>query len=94
MCSLLILKHLFDLSDEELVEQWIQNPYYQYFGGMADFQWNQPCASRELVHFRYRIGKEGEAMIFSESIRIHEQSNTNKETSRKGLSNGVSHKKE
>jgi IS5 family transposase len=94
MCSLLILKHLFDLSDEELVEQWIQNPYYQYFGGMADFQWKQPCASSELVHFRYRIGKDGEAMIFSESIRIHEQSSTNKETSRKGPTNGVSHKKE
>ena len=72
MCSLLILKHLYDLSDEELIEQWIQNPYYQYFGGMSEFQWEQPCASSELVHFRYRIGKEGEEMIFAESIRVHD----------------------
>lgn len=72
MCSLLILKHLYDLSDEELIEQWIQNAYYQYFGGMSEFQWEQPCASSELVHFRYRIGKEGEEMIFMESIRVHD----------------------
>jgi IS5 family transposase len=81
MSSLLILKHLYDLSDEELIEQWIQNPYYQYFGGMADFQWKQPCASSELVHFRYRIGKQGESLIFSESVRVHESEVVNKRTS-------------
>jgi IS5 family transposase len=72
MSSLLILKYLYDLSDEGLIEQWIQNPYYQYFGGYSEFQWKQPCASSELVHFRYRIGPEGEEMILRESIRIHD----------------------
>ena len=72
MCSLLILKHLYDLSDEELIAQWIQNPYYQYFGGMREFQWKQPCASSELVHFRYRIGRSGEELLFAESIRVHD----------------------
>lgn len=72
MCSLLILKYLYDLSDEGLIEQWIQNPYYQFFGGYSEFQWKQPCASSELVHFRYRIGREGEELILRESIRIHD----------------------
>ena len=72
MCSLLILKYLYDLSDEGLIEQWVQNPYYQYFGGFSEFQWKQPCASSELVHFRYRIGREGEELILRESIRIHD----------------------
>lgn len=81
MCSLLILKHLYNLSDEELIEQWIQNPYYQYFSGMSDFQWKQPCASSELVHFRYRIGKQGEALIFSESVRVHESDAVARKTS-------------
>ena len=31
MCGLLILKHLRNLSDESLVEQWSENAYYQYF---------------------------------------------------------------
>ena len=34
MCGLLILKHLRNLSDESVVEQWSENAYYQYFCGM------------------------------------------------------------
>ena len=30
MCGMLILKHLRNLSDESLVEQWSENAYYQY----------------------------------------------------------------
>jgi IS5 family transposase len=33
MCGLLILKHLRNLSDESVVEQWSENAYYQYFCG-------------------------------------------------------------
>ena len=36
MCGLLILKHLRNLSDESLVEQWSENAYYQYFCGMQE----------------------------------------------------------
>lgn len=73
MCSLLILKYLYDLSDEGLISMWTQNPYYQYFGGFSEFQWEQPCASSELVHFRHRIGRQGEELILKESIRIHDE---------------------
>lgn len=34
MCGLLILKHVRNLSDESVVEQWSENAYYQYFCGM------------------------------------------------------------
>ena len=37
MCGLLILKHLRNLSDESLVEQWSENAYYQYFCGLQEF---------------------------------------------------------
>lgn len=84
MCSLLILKYLYDLSDEELIAQWIQNPYYQYFGGMSEFQWKQPCASSELVHFRYRIGSDGEELLFTESIRVHDDPGAGKGGSPQG----------
>ena len=33
MCGLLYLKHTYALSDEPLVERWMENPYYQYFCG-------------------------------------------------------------
>ena len=71
MCGLLILKHLRNLSDESLVEQWGENAYYQYFCGMQEFTPSAPCASSELVHFRKRIGEEGIELIFQESIRVN-----------------------
>ena len=33
MVSLLILKYVRNLSDENVVEQWSENTYYQYFSG-------------------------------------------------------------
>jgi len=38
MVGLLLLKQLKNLSDEEIIVQWKQNPYYQYFCGFHEFQ--------------------------------------------------------
>ena len=73
MCGLLILKHLRNLSDESVVEQWSENAYYQYFCGMQEFTPGAPCASSELVHFRNRIGEKGIELIFQESIRVNNE---------------------
>lgn len=35
MAALLYLKHIYALSDEEVVRRWIENPYWQYFVGPA-----------------------------------------------------------
>ena len=71
MVSLLILKHLRNLSDENLVEQWAENIYYQYFSGEQHFQPNIPCVPTELVAFRQRIGEPGVELILKESIRVN-----------------------
>lgn len=71
MVGLLILKHLRNLSDESIVEQWSENVYYQYFCGLEEFVSSPPCASSELVHFRKRIGESGMELIFQESIRVN-----------------------
>jgi IS5 family transposase len=71
MIGLLLLKQLESLSDERVVAAWIQNPYYQAFCGMEYFQWNQPCAASDLVHFRKRIGEEGMEKIFKASVELH-----------------------
>lgn len=72
MCGLLILKHLRNLSDESVVEQWSENAYFQYFCGMHEFVPSFPCNSSELVHFRKRIGEKGIELILSESIRVND----------------------
>ena len=70
MVGLLILKQMYNLSDEALIPAWIANPYYQFFCGEAYFQWEQPCDPSDLVHFRNRIGKEGVEKIFSISVNL------------------------
>ena len=71
MVGLLMLKHLRNVSDEQVVVQFTENAYYQYFCGMEAFSISAPCASSELVHFRHRIGDEGIELILKESIRIN-----------------------
>ncbi len=71
MVSLLMLKHIRNLSDESVVEQWMENIYYQYFSGEKSYACGVPCEASELVHFRNRIGESGIELIFKESIRIN-----------------------
>ena len=71
MVGLLMLKHLRNVSDEQVVAQFRENAYYQYFCGLEAFCTAGPCASSELVHFRHRIGEEGVELILKESIRIN-----------------------
>jgi transposase, IS5 family len=71
MSALLLLKQMYGLGDETIVEEWVQNPYYQYFSGETEFQWTFPCDPSDLVHFRKRIGEEGVKKIFQYSVEIH-----------------------
>lgn len=71
MVSLLMLKHIRNISDESVVEQWFENIYYQYFSGEKSYACAAPCEASELVHFRNRIGTAGIELILKESIRIN-----------------------
>ena len=72
MVGLLILKHMRDVSDEGLVEQWQENIYYQYFCGEQEIQTCAPCTPTELIEFRKRIGESGMELILKESIRVND----------------------
>jgi IS5 family transposase len=56
MVGLCILKHVENLSDERVVQMWVQNPYYQCFCGEVEFQWKLPCDPTDLIYFRQRVG--------------------------------------
>jgi IS5 family transposase len=71
MVSLLLLKHVEGLSDEEVVEKWKQNPYYQHLSGEVIFQWKQPCDATDLVYFRKRIGQKGVEKILAMTVTLH-----------------------
>lgn len=71
MVSLLILKYLRNLSDENVVDHWAENCYFQYFSGEQTFQTKIPCVPTELIAFRKRIGEAGVELILKESIRVN-----------------------
>jgi IS5 family transposase len=71
MVGLLILKQLENLSDERVVEAWVQNPYFQAFCGQQRFTWKLPCDPSELTYFRRRIGEDGVRKIFEVSVSLH-----------------------
>ena len=70
MVGLLLLKHIYNLSDEAIVDRWIENPYWQYFSGEKVFQTQKPFDPTEFIHFRNRIGKEGAEKLLKVSIQL------------------------
>ena len=70
MISLLLLKQLHDLSDDQVVEGWIENPYWQLLSGEHELQWSAPVASSDLTHFRKRIGKKGAERLLKLSVDL------------------------
>jgi len=71
MVGLLLLKQMFNQGDETVVAAWVQNPYWQYFCGMSEFQWQAPCDPSDLVYFRDRIGEAGMQRILRVSAQLH-----------------------
>jgi len=58
MAGLVILEHMHDLSDENLGDRWLENPYYQYFCG-AEFFCHKLLFDRSSpTRWRQRVGEE------------------------------------
>ncbi len=51
----LIIQNRYQLPDRELVKQITENPYYQYFAGLPEYQDTPPFDVSTLVLFRKRI---------------------------------------
>ena len=58
MVGLHYLKHLKDVSDEEMVSGWVENPYWQYFCGEEYFQTNFPIHPTSMTKWRNRLQDE------------------------------------
>ena len=75
MAGLILLQHTYDLSDEEIVKRWSENPYWQYFCGFEYFQHDLPIDPTSLIKWRQRIGKEGCEKILSLTIQAGIETN-------------------
>jgi len=79
IAGMLLLKEMFNQSDESVVERWIENPYWQYFTGEDFFQNKQPFDPSEFVHFRKRLKENGLEFILSQTVALHPEAKTEKE---------------
>ena len=69
MAGLILLQHTYDLSDEQVVLRWRENPYWQYFCGFEYFQHDFPIDPTSLIKWRKRIGGKGCEKILSLTIQ-------------------------
>src|SRR6187200_1746517 len=69
MIGLLLLKHIYGLSDEGVCERWVHDPYFQFFTGEEFFQHAFPHERSDLSHWRKRLGDKLE-LLLAESLRV------------------------
>jgi transposase, IS5 family len=70
MAGLAILKHTFDLSDEELCARWVENPYFQYLTGEEFFCHELPFDRSSMTRWRQRMGEERIEALLQESLSV------------------------
>lgn len=70
MAGLAILKHTFDLSDEELCARWVENPYFQYLCGEEFFRHDLPFDRSSMTRWRGRMGEARLTALLQESLAV------------------------
>ena len=69
MVALQYLKFAFDLSDEAVLEDWVENPYWQYFTGGIYFEHEPPANQSTMSRWRAKLQKAGAEKMLQETIR-------------------------
>jgi IS5 family transposase len=68
MVGLHYLKHLYQLSDEDVVEGWVENPYWQYLCGSKYFEQELPIHPTSMTRWRKKIEAAGAERMLAETI--------------------------
>jgi len=69
MIGMFMLKHTYGLSDEQVWERWVHDPYFQFFTGEEFFQHELPHERSGMSHWRKRIGDKLDVLL-AETLRI------------------------
>jgi IS5 family transposase len=70
MVGLQYLKYTFNVSDEVLVERWVENPYWQYFCGYTHMQHDCPIHPTSMTKWRNRVGAGRLEELLKETIDL------------------------
>ncbi len=69
MIGMFLLKHTYALSDEQVWDRWVFDPYFQYFTGEEFFQHELRHERSGMSHWRKRIGGKLDILL-AETLRI------------------------
>jgi IS5 family transposase len=69
MIGMFLLKHTYALSDEQVWDRWVHDPYFQYFTGEEFFQHALAHERSGMSHWRKRVGDRLDILL-QESLRI------------------------
>ncbi len=74
MAGIHYLKYIYNVGDEQVVERWVENPYWQHLCGEKYFQHKFPCHPTSLVKWRKRVGEKGIEKLLKETIEVVKRS--------------------
>ena len=69
MVGLHYLKYQYNLSDDQVLARWVENPYWQYFCGMQYFEHELPINPSSMTRWRTRLGEAGAETMLKVTIR-------------------------
>ncbi len=81
MVGLHYLKHSYDLSDQETVDRWVENPYWQVFCGFEFFQHDLPIDPSLMTRWRRRVGPEAMEEVLKATVAVALETKTVKRSS-------------
>lgn len=81
VAGLMILQHMYRLSDEGVVARWVENPYWQLLCGFDYLQWQFPIHPTTLTKWRKKMGEDGAAKILTLIIDTAKAAGTVKKSS-------------
>lgn len=68
MVGLHYLKHVFKLSDEDVVGHWVENPYWQFLCGSKYFEHELPINPSSMTRWRKKIAAAGAETLLAETL--------------------------
>lgn len=81
--GLMVLQHMYGVSNERVVQVWVENTYWQAFCGFDFLQWELPVHPTSLTRWRQRLSPQGIEKILQASIQVAAQIPSNHLSSRK-----------
>ena len=74
LAGLTMLRSLYGLNDQQVLDGWVENPYWQFFCGGAFFEHEPPVTQPTLSRWRAKVGEKGTEEMLRETLSCAQRS--------------------